>query len=85
MNPIVPLPDMKQQMVILATYADGATRDVTAQSFIESGDIERLDANSAGLITTRREGRCKFHYLETGPLNAIVKRWLTPPRSGAKQ
>jgi DNA-binding transcriptional ArsR family regulator len=40
---------------------------------------------SAGLITTRREGRCKFHHLETGPLNAIVKRWLTPPRPGAKE
>ena len=32
----------------------------------------------AGLLTTRREGRYKYHYLDTTPLNAIVKRWLTP-------
>ena len=30
----------------------------------------------AGLITTRREGRCKFHDLNIGPLREeIVKRW----------
>ncbi len=29
----------------------------------------------AGLVTTRREGRCKFHYVDTTPLNAIVERW----------
>ncbi|MBI3410986.1 MAG: helix-turn-helix transcriptional regulator [Planctomycetes bacterium] len=32
---------------------------------------------AAGLITTRREGRYKFHHLDTGPLKAIVQRWLT--------
>ena len=33
---------------------------------------------SAGLLRTRREGRYKYHDLDTGPLNAIVRRWLTP-------
>ena len=33
---------------------------------------------SAGLIRTRREGRYKFHYLDTAPLKAIVERWSIP-------
>jgi DNA-binding transcriptional ArsR family regulator len=34
---------------------------------------------AAGLITTRREGRYKFHFLDTTPLvRAVVKRWLEP-------
>jgi DNA-binding transcriptional ArsR family regulator len=32
----------------------------------------------AGLIATRREGRCKFHHLTTAPLEQIVQRWLEP-------
>ena len=31
---------MKQQMRVLATYADGSVRDVTAEAFIESGNTE---------------------------------------------
>ena len=30
----------------------------------------------AGLIRTEREGRCKFHEIDTGPLEHIVDRWL---------
>ena len=29
----------------------------------------------AGLVTTRREGRYKFHHLDTSPLRSIVDRW----------
>jgi DNA-binding transcriptional ArsR family regulator len=29
-----------------------------------------------GLVTTERQGKFKFHYLDTTPLKAIVKRWL---------
>jgi DNA-binding transcriptional ArsR family regulator len=29
----------------------------------------------AGLVTTRREGRYKFHYLDTTPLRTILDRW----------
>jgi len=32
---------------------------------------------SAGLVTTRREGRYKFHYLDTSPLREITQRWPT--------
>jgi DNA-binding transcriptional ArsR family regulator len=37
---------------------------------------QHLDVlESAGLVRTRREGRYKFHSLDTEPLKAIVKRW----------
>jgi DNA-binding transcriptional ArsR family regulator len=29
----------------------------------------------AGLVTTRRHGRYKFHRLNTAPLRAILQRW----------
>jgi DNA-binding transcriptional ArsR family regulator len=29
----------------------------------------------AGLVTTRRDGRYKFHHLDTTPLDAVVARW----------
>ena len=29
----------------------------------------------AGLVSSRREGRYKFHYLDTSPLEGIVRRW----------
>ena len=29
----------------------------------------------AALVTTRRQGRYKFHDLDTSPLKAIVERW----------
>jgi DNA-binding transcriptional ArsR family regulator len=36
---------------------------------------------SAGLIQTRRQGRYKFHDLNTQPLERIVTRWLRPNSS----
>ncbi|WP_426497847.1 ArsR/SmtB family transcription factor [Streptomyces sp. D54] len=33
---------------------------------------------AAGLVVTRREGRYKFHDLNTDPLEHIVSRWLGP-------
>jgi DNA-binding transcriptional ArsR family regulator len=30
---------------------------------------------SAGLVSTRRDGRYKFHYVDTTPLKSIVERW----------
>ncbi len=41
-----------------------------------SQHLEALEA--AGLIQTRREGRFKFHYLNTQPLEHIADRWLKP-------
>ncbi|MFF9688652.1 ArsR/SmtB family transcription factor [Streptomyces sp. NPDC014623] len=33
---------------------------------------------SAGLVRSRRQGRYKFHDLNTEPLERIVTRWLRP-------
>ncbi|MEU3645671.1 metalloregulator ArsR/SmtB family transcription factor [Lentzea sp. NPDC034063] len=33
---------------------------------------------AAGLVRSRREGRYKFHDLDTEPLEHIVERWLRP-------
>jgi DNA-binding transcriptional ArsR family regulator len=49
----------------------GSTRQAVSQ---------HLDVlEDAGLVSTRRQGRYKFHYLDTTPLNVIVERWLTEP------
>jgi DNA-binding transcriptional ArsR family regulator len=38
---------------------------------------QHLDVlEDAGLVETRREGRCKFHYLQTRPLEHLTDRWL---------
>ncbi|MGH2358646.1 MAG: ArsR/SmtB family transcription factor, partial [Candidatus Limnocylindria bacterium] len=37
---------------------------------------QHLDAlEAAGLVRSRREGRYKFHHLNTQPLAEIVERW----------
>jgi DNA-binding transcriptional ArsR family regulator len=38
---------------------------------------QHLDVlESAGLLETRREGRFKFHHVNTQPLEQVVERWL---------
>ena len=47
---------------------------------------QHLDVlESAGLVSTKRQGRYKFHYLNTDPLKAIVERWLKARRKGAER
>jgi DNA-binding transcriptional ArsR family regulator len=47
---------------------------------------QHLDVlEEAGLLSTRREGRYKFHYLDTTPLNIINERWLKPARKEGKK
>ena len=45
----------------------GSTRQAVSQH------LDVLEA--AGLVITRREGRYKFHDLDTTPLRAITERW----------
>ena len=41
---------------------------------------QHLDVlEQAGLVSTRREGRYKFHHLDTAPLDEIVRRWKGEP------
>lgn len=56
LNPIVPLPGMKQQIAVIATFTDGVVRDVTREAFIESGNIEVIEADTSGVLTTLRRG-----------------------------
>ena len=48
----------------------GSTRQAVSQ---------HLDVlEQAGLVVVRREGRYKFHHLDTGPLREIAERWPVP-------
>ncbi len=35
----------------------------------------------AGLVVTRKDGRFKFHYIRTGPIDEIAKRWPLRPEN----
>jgi DNA-binding transcriptional ArsR family regulator len=37
----------------------------------------------AGVVESRKEGRYKFHYIHTGPLERIADRWVSPGRPEA--
>jgi DNA-binding transcriptional ArsR family regulator len=56
---------------LIGKYGIGSSRQAISQH------LDVLEA--AGLVTTRRDGRYKFHYLDTAPLRAITDRWPTPP------
>jgi len=46
---------------------------------------QHLDVlEAAGLVETRREGRYKFHYIDTTPLEPIVERWLRKTGTGER-
>lgn len=38
----------------------------------------------AGLVTTRREGRYKYHSIDTSPLKPILQRWEKQPAPRGK-
>jgi DNA-binding transcriptional ArsR family regulator len=45
---------------------------------------QHLDVlEEAGLIEVRRDGRYKFHYLNTSPLREIIDRWPSGAKEGA--
>ncbi len=48
-----------------------------------SQHLEMLE--TVGLVSTKREGRYKFHYLDTSPLNVINSRWLNPRRNQGEE
>lgn len=52
----IPLPGMKQQLTVHATYANGTKRDVSAEAFLESSNIEVATVDKAGLVTAVRRG-----------------------------
>ncbi len=56
LDPVVQQIGARQQMRVVATYADGTQRDVTAEAFIESGNTDVAAVNKAGVVTTLRRG-----------------------------
>jgi WD40 repeat protein/mono/diheme cytochrome c family protein len=90
-DPVVQTIGMRQQMRVVATFADGKTRDVTQEAFIESGNTDSATAEKGGLITTLRRGeapvlaRYEGNYATTtltvmGDRSGFV--WKEPPAWG---
>jgi DNA-binding transcriptional ArsR family regulator len=60
---------------LVAKHGSGSSRQAISQ---------HLDVlEDAGLIRTEREGRYKFHFLDTSPLRQISERW--PPQRQREQ
>ncbi len=55
-NPVVQRINSRQQIRVLATYANGEVRDVTREAFIESANSEVATAGRHGLMTAIRRG-----------------------------
>ena len=55
---------------LISNHGLGSSRQAISQ---------HLDVlEDAGLVRTRRQGRFKFHELDTAPLREIAERWPTP-------
>jgi DNA-binding transcriptional ArsR family regulator len=64
------------------TLFELCTRLISKHGFSSSRQAvsQHLDVlEAAGLVRTRREGRYKFHDLDTSPLRAITDRWRIGP------
>jgi hypothetical protein len=53
---VIPLPGMKQQTAVFATYSDGKVRDVTAEAFVESSNTEVATVDRQATATAVRRG-----------------------------
>jgi WD40 repeat protein len=55
-NPVIQNLGGRQQFRVVARYADGKTRDVTLESYLESGNTEVAEHDEFGLLHTVRRG-----------------------------
>ena len=55
-DPVIERPGTRQQLRVLATYANGMVRDVTREAFLESANSEVAVAGRSGLMTAVRRG-----------------------------
>jgi len=69
---VIDAPGQRQQFRVVATYADGATRDVTRQSFLESGNNEVATADATGLVTAIRRGESPILVRYEGSYAAVT-------------
>ena len=68
---VIDLPGRRQQFRVVASYADGSTRDVTRLAFLESGNIEVATADATGLVTAVRRGEAPILVRYEGAYAAI--------------
>jgi DNA-binding transcriptional ArsR family regulator len=62
---------------LIGKHGLGSTRQAVSQ---------HLDVlEEAGLVRSRREGRYKFHDLDTSPLKAVVDRWHIDGRERTRE
>ncbi|MEO8352249.1 MAG: DUF1549 domain-containing protein, partial [Chthoniobacteraceae bacterium] len=55
-DPVVQRIGARQQVRIVASYSDGATRDVTAEAFLDSGNTDVAKVSEGALVETLRRG-----------------------------
>ncbi|MCA1964162.1 MAG: DUF1549 domain-containing protein, partial [Prosthecobacter sp.] len=55
-NPVLERIGHRQQIRVIARYADGYVKDVTAEAFLESGNSDVIEADKSGLMTSLRRG-----------------------------
>ncbi len=76
------LADPTRRAVLDALYAtDGQTVRALCERFPDMtrfGVMKHLDVlETAGLITTRRQGRTKLHFLNPVPIQQVADRWIS--------
>ncbi|NNJ26198.1 DUF1549 domain-containing protein [Alienimonas chondri] len=90
-NPVLDDAGETVQFGVVATYADGSTRDVTGEAFIETGDGEIATADDAGALTAVRRGEAPVLARYEGAYAATTLtvmgdrsgfQWETPPTWG---
>ena len=84
----VPLPGQKQQIRVVATYANGMVRDVTSEAFIDSSNTEVATVDRQAIATTLRRGestllvRYEGNYSSAGLIimgDRSGFAWVEPP------
>ncbi len=87
-DPVVQAIGAKQQMRVLATFANGETRDVSAEAFVESGNSDVMATDGGGLMKTLRRGEAPVLARYEGAYAATTVTvmgdrsgfaWQTPP------
>ncbi|MDZ4290149.1 MAG: c-type cytochrome domain-containing protein, partial [Prosthecobacter sp.] len=55
-NPVIERIGGRQQMRVIARYVDGYVKDVTSEAFMDSGNMDVIEADKRGLMTSLRRG-----------------------------
>ena len=71
-NPVVDREGQTQQMQVIATYADGTTRDVTPEAFVETGNQDVATVDKSGLVSALRRGEAPILARFEGAYNATT-------------